>query len=81
MAARAVVEDEIEARLGYPMFVKPANMGSSVGITKVHGAASFGGAGGRGVRPEAIVELGLAARELECGCLATTTRKRRRWGR
>lgn len=26
----------IEDRLGYPCFVKPANMGSSVGISKVH---------------------------------------------
>lgn len=28
--------DEIESRLGYPCFVKPANAGSSVGITKAH---------------------------------------------
>ncbi|MCQ2552817.1 MAG: D-alanine--D-alanine ligase [Clostridia bacterium] len=28
-------EDEINATLKYPLFVKPANMGSSVGITKV----------------------------------------------
>lgn len=27
---------EIEAKLGYPVFVKPANMGSSVGINKAH---------------------------------------------
>jgi len=28
-------EDEINAKLKYPLFVKPSNMGSSVGITKV----------------------------------------------
>lgn len=28
--------DEVEKRLGYPCFVKPANAGSSVGITKAH---------------------------------------------
>ncbi len=28
--------EEIETRLGYPCFVKPANAGSSVGITKAH---------------------------------------------
>ncbi len=28
--------EEIEAKLGYPCFVKPANAGSSVGITKAH---------------------------------------------
>lgn len=27
---------QIEAQLGYPCFVKPANLGSSVGISKVH---------------------------------------------
>ena len=26
--------DELEAQLGYPCFIKPANLGSSVGITK-----------------------------------------------
>jgi D-alanine-D-alanine ligase len=28
--------DRLEAKLGYPIFVKPANAGSSVGITKAH---------------------------------------------
>ena len=28
--------DEMEKKLGYPMFVKPANCGSSVGISKVN---------------------------------------------
>jgi D-alanine-D-alanine ligase len=27
---------QIEARLGFPCFIKPANLGSSVGITKAH---------------------------------------------
>lgn len=30
------VMDELEAALGYPMFVKPANLGSSVGVSKAH---------------------------------------------
>ena len=33
-AARDVVVDEIEAELSYPLFIKPANMGSSVGVSK-----------------------------------------------
>ena len=64
-------EAALEEELGYPMFVKPANMGSSVGISKVHD---------RGELPDAlelasrydrrlIVEKGLQARELECGVL------------
>ena len=32
----------IEAKLKYPVFVKPANMGSSVGISKVHDRAELG---------------------------------------
>ncbi|HQE92873.1 MAG TPA: D-alanine--D-alanine ligase family protein [Anaerolineae bacterium] len=30
------VMDEVERKLGYPAFTKPANLGSSVGITKCH---------------------------------------------
>ena len=45
----ALREDEIDrdsladvaARLGFPVFVKPANMGSSVGVTKAHDAAEL----------------------------------------
>src|SRR5437016_9254610 len=37
VAARGQVNvDEICARLPFPMFVKPANLGSSVGISKAH---------------------------------------------
>lgn len=32
---------ELQARFTYPLFVKPANLGSSVGISKVHNAAEF----------------------------------------
>jgi D-alanine-D-alanine ligase len=28
--------EQVEARLGYPCFIKPANLGSSVGISKAH---------------------------------------------
>ncbi|HEX3332805.1 MAG TPA: D-alanine--D-alanine ligase family protein [Acidimicrobiales bacterium] len=38
-----VMEEAIEA-LGLPLFVKPANLGSSIGVTKVHDAASMGDA-------------------------------------
>jgi D-alanine-D-alanine ligase len=45
------------AALPFPMFVKPANLGSSVGITKAHDAAKI------------IVERGIIGRELECSVL------------
>ena len=35
------VQAEAEASLGYPMFVKPANLGSSVGVHRIDGAGDF----------------------------------------
>ena len=39
---REAIEGEIASRLGFPLFVKPANLGSSVGISKAHDAAELG---------------------------------------
>jgi D-alanine-D-alanine ligase len=36
------VRKEIENKLKYPVFVKPANLGSSVGISKAHDSAELG---------------------------------------
>ena len=36
-----IMEEALDA-LGLPLFVKPANLGSSIGVTKVSDAASFG---------------------------------------
>lgn len=35
------VRSEAEGRLGYPMFVKPANLGSSVGVHRIDGSDAF----------------------------------------
>ena len=35
------IQAEAEARLGYPMFVKPANLGSSVGVHRIDDPAAF----------------------------------------
>lgn len=65
------VEDEIERRIGFPCFVKPANLGSSVGISKVVDRAGLGPA----IRTAAaydrklIIEHGVTAREIECSVL------------
>ncbi|MEG1632295.1 MAG: D-alanine--D-alanine ligase family protein [Hydrogenoanaerobacterium sp.] len=40
----ADAEPVLSKKLGYPMFVKPANAGSSVGISKAHNAAELEGA-------------------------------------
>ena len=37
------VRTEAEERLGYPMFVKPANLGSSVGVHRIDGPGAFRG--------------------------------------
>jgi D-alanine-D-alanine ligase len=61
----------IELKLGYPLFVKPANLGSSVGISKVHGRAELDAALdlAAGYDRKVIVEKGLDAREIECSVL------------
>jgi D-alanine-D-alanine ligase len=61
----------IGQRIGFPCFTKPANMGSSVGISKVHDAAELPDAmdlAGRFDR-RLIVEKGVDARELEVAVL------------
>jgi D-alanine-D-alanine ligase len=62
---------EIEVDFGYPVFVKPANLGSSVGVRKIHSGAEFEPA----LRYSAqfdrkiLIEKGIDARELECAIL------------
>jgi len=64
----------LEAELGYPCFVKPANMGSSVGISKAIDRPSLlaGLRAAAALDPRLVVERGVTARELECGVLGTT---------
>ncbi len=42
--APQAVLDELEAALSYPLFVKPANLGSSIGISKARGRAALAAA-------------------------------------
>lgn len=41
-AERDQISKEAASRFGFPLFVKPANLGSSVGISKAHGADELG---------------------------------------
>jgi len=65
----------VEARaddLGYPLFVKPAGLGSSVGITRVETAEALRGAMEEAFRygRKAVLERALeGAREIECAVL------------
>jgi len=58
----------LEAQLGYPCFIKPANLGSSVGISKATQAAELrnGLQLAAGLDARIVGEQGVAARELEC---------------
>ena len=62
---------EIEAELGSPVFVKPANMGSSVGISKARGEIEFAAAVKEAFRYDTkiIVEEFIPCREIECAVL------------
>ena len=57
--------------LGWPVFVKPANLGSSVGISKVHGPEELADALELSYRHDekALVEEFVRGREIECGVL------------
>ena len=61
----------VEDRLAYPVFVKPANLGSSVGMTKAHDRAELGPALELAAvyDRKAIVEAASDGRELECSLL------------
>ncbi|MTJ08202.1 MULTISPECIES: D-alanine--D-alanine ligase family protein [unclassified Anabaena] len=63
--------DEIEATLDYPCFVKPANLGSSVGIAKVRSRQELETALDNAATYDRriIVEAGVVAREVECAVL------------
>ena len=63
--------DEIEVVLGYPCFVKPANLGSSVGIAKVRSRQELETALDNAAAHDRriIVEAGVVAREVECAVL------------
>jgi D-alanine-D-alanine ligase len=67
---------QIEGALKYPVFVKPANLGSSVGISKVHDASELGAAMDEASRfdRKLVIEEGVGgrkgkAREIECSVL------------
>jgi D-alanine-D-alanine ligase len=70
------VQKQIESKLRYPVFVKPANLGSSVGISKVHNRKELGVAIEEAARfdRKIVIEQGVGgkrnkAREIECSVL------------
>jgi len=70
------IRKQIEKALTYPVFVKPANLGSSVGISKAHDAKELGPSMDEAARfdRKIVVEQGVGgkkgkAREIECSVL------------
>jgi D-alanine-D-alanine ligase len=60
-----------EGQFEYPLFSKPANLGSSVGVRKIHSRSEFGAALKYSAQfdRKVILEKGINARELECAVL------------
>ena len=70
------VEKFVESKLKYPVFVKPANLGSSVGISKAHDRKELGPAIEEAAKfdRKIVIEQGVGgrkqkAREIECSVL------------
>lgn len=67
----AAVLRRVKKELGFPCFVKPANLGSSVGVSKATDKAALEKAIELAARYDrkVVVEEGLDAREIECAVL------------
>ncbi len=70
------VEKAVDSALKYPVFVKPANLGSSVGISKAHDASELPAAMNEAAKfdRKIVIEQGVGgkrhkAREIECAVL------------
>jgi len=77
---RAICQDEkfpefedISAELGLPVFIKPANMGSSVGVSKVHNREEYLNALSNSFEYDTkiMIEEFVPGRELECSVLGS----------
>ncbi len=62
------IERKAAEKLGYPMFVKPANAGSSVGISKAHDKAQLAAAVDLALRHDSrvVLERFVRGQEVEC---------------
>ena len=73
--SRDAVIEQVSAKLGFPCFVKPANLGSSVGVSKAIDANSLTAAIDLAAEYDRkiVVEEGLEMREIECAVLGNDT--------
>jgi D-alanine-D-alanine ligase len=70
----AALLDRLEKNLGYPVFVKPANAGSSVGITKAHNRGELENAIEAAAKHDKkiVFEEAVVGREIECAVLGNS---------
>lgn len=63
--------DEVEKKLGYPVFVKPSNAGSSQGVSKAHDRAELEAAIRLAKKHDhrVLIEENITGREVECAVL------------
>lgn len=68
---RRVAFTDLSAKLGLPLFVKPANQGSSVGVSKVSNEEQYHRAVALAFEfdHKVVVEQGIQGREIECAVL------------
>ncbi|MCD9085506.1 D-alanine--D-alanine ligase [Stenotrophomonas sp. SY1] len=71
ISAASTGYDALVAQLGLPLFVKPANQGSSVGVSKVRNAAEYDTAIALALSfdHKVLVESAISGREIECAVL------------
>jgi D-alanine-D-alanine ligase len=67
--------NRVSEELTFPLFVKPANMGSSVGISKVYGCEDLGTAITEALKHDSrvIIEETVVGRELETGVIGISS--------
>ncbi|MCP4334224.1 MAG: D-alanine--D-alanine ligase [Gammaproteobacteria bacterium] len=65
------MRQQVEQSFGYPVYVKPANMGSSVGVVKVASASGLDGAIDSALQydTKVVLEENIVGREVECSVL------------
>lgn len=70
----APIAEEIRTKLGYPVFVKPANAGSSVGVTKVSSPDALADAMTAAAKEDGriVIEESIDGREVECAVLGNS---------
>ena len=74
---RTIIRKKVAARLNFPVFVKPANAGSSVGISKVSSMDDLDEAVEKAAAEDTkiVIEEGVIGQEVECAVLGNRDAK------